>query len=136
MPLVVPQYPSRTAGRDRDHRANNRLQDRLESRPGAIRQSLQSHRALYHPKQATRTLVSLPRPRERVRFKVPDVPSGRYVMIIYDGSEGGSHYTYARFIVEKAPRSRTHPAALPFTGAPPQRYFRLQPFFSLRLASF
>ena len=90
---------------------------------------LQSHRALYHPKQATRTLVSLPRPRERVRFKVPDVPSGRYVMIIYDGSEGGSHYTYARFIVEKAPRSRTHPTALPFTGAPTTAILSLAALF-------
>lgn len=32
-------------------------------------------------------------------WKVPDVPPGRYLVTIYDGSEGGAHYTWDFFAV-------------------------------------
>ena len=41
-----------------------------------------------------------PRPqRVRASWKVPDVPPGRYLVTIYDGSEGGAHYTWDFFAV-------------------------------------
>ena len=47
-----------------------------------------------------RTLYRSRRPR-RHTFRVPSVPPGRYVIAIFDGSEGGSHYTWARFRVRR-----------------------------------
>jgi hypothetical protein len=34
-----------------------------------------------------------------MRFKVPDVPPGRYLVVVYDGSENGFHYTWQPFTV-------------------------------------
>ena len=39
----------------------------------------------------------------RHSFRVPRVPPGRYVIAIFDGSEGGSHYTWTHFRVRAAP---------------------------------
>jgi hypothetical protein len=40
-------------------------------------------------------------------FRVPDVPDGRYLVAIYDGSEGGDHYTWDYVVVR-----RSQPAAM------------------------
>lgn len=45
-----------------------------------------------------------------VEFRVPVAPPGRYLVSIYDGSEGGSHYTWEYFRVNE----RQTP-----TGSPP-----------------
>jgi hypothetical protein len=37
--------------------------------------------------------------RRNVEFTVPDVAKGTYAVVIYDGSEGGGHYTWALFRV-------------------------------------
>jgi hypothetical protein len=29
-----------------------------------------------------------------VAVEIPEVPAGRYLMVMYDGSEGGDHYTW------------------------------------------
>lgn len=36
-----------------------------------------------------------------VEFRVPVAPPGRYLVSIYDGSEGGSHYTWEYFRVKE-----------------------------------
>jgi hypothetical protein len=41
----------------------------------------------------TVTLARNPKPTREV-VPVPDVPGGRYLVAIYDGSEGGNHYTW------------------------------------------
>jgi hypothetical protein len=46
-------------------------------------------------------LFETDRPRRQVRFQVPDVPSGRYPVKIYDGGEGGQHYTWELFKVSR-----------------------------------
>jgi hypothetical protein len=46
-------------------------------------------------------LVKLPQPRVGVRFRVPRVPPGTYPVVIYDGSEGGTHYVWALFRVRR-----------------------------------
>lgn len=50
----------------------------------------------------TATLLSLPpkRPRRRAPVRIPTaMPPGVYLILIYDGSEGGSHYTWDYFHV-------------------------------------
>ena len=37
--------------------------------------------------------------RSRLQFVVPDVPPGKFVVVMYDGSEGGFHYTWDTFKV-------------------------------------
>jgi hypothetical protein len=39
--------------------------------------------------------------RDPVEFRVPVAPPGRYLVSIYDGSEGGSHYTWEYFRVKE-----------------------------------
>lgn len=39
--------------------------------------------------------------RDPVEFRVPTAPPGRYLVSIYDGSEGGSHYTWEYFRVKE-----------------------------------
>jgi hypothetical protein len=41
----------------------------------------------------------LPAARRNVRFTVPAVPAGSYPVVIYDGTEGGEHYTWDPFRV-------------------------------------
>lgn len=61
---------------------------------------LAGHRSLnrFH-RRGFRTieLVKLPRARRGVRFRVPRVPPGIYPVVIYDGSEGGTHYVWELF---------------------------------------
>jgi hypothetical protein len=44
--------------------------------------------------------------RERARLLVPEVPTGRYLVLLYDGSEGGAHYTWDSMTVRRRPRRR------------------------------
>lgn len=37
--------------------------------------------------------------RSRLQFVVPDVPPGKFVVVMYDGAEGGRHYTSDTFKV-------------------------------------
>lgn len=41
--------------------------------------------------------------RKRARFVVPDVPAGEYLVLLYDGSEGGDHYTWDSVAVRRRP---------------------------------
>ncbi|MPZ71232.1 MAG: hypothetical protein GEU71_17145 [Actinobacteria bacterium] len=43
------------------------------------------------------------RPRAPLSFTVPDAPLGRYLVVIYNGSESGHHYTWDFFTVEPTP---------------------------------
>jgi len=43
-----------------------------------------------------------PYPEQRVRFRVPRVAPGRYAVIIHDGAEGGTHYTWSFFRVTRS----------------------------------
>lgn len=47
-----------------------------------------------------------------VEFRVPAAPPGRYLVSIYDGSEGGSHYTweYLRVNERRTPTTARRPA--------------------------
>jgi LPXTG-motif cell wall-anchored protein len=38
-------------------------------------------------------------PRDSVELRVPDVPPGRYLIALFDGSEGGTHYTWDHLTV-------------------------------------
>jgi hypothetical protein len=40
--------------------------------------------------------------RSQLQFVVPDVPPGKYIVVMYDGSEGGRHYTWNTFKVTGA----------------------------------
>ena len=55
----------------------------------------------HRPGQKARRLYRSARPR-RHTFRVPDVRAGRYAIAIFDGSEGGSHYTWTYFRVRRA----------------------------------
>lgn len=37
--------------------------------------------------------------RSQLQFVVPDVPPGKYIVVMYDGAEGGRHYTWNTFKV-------------------------------------
>jgi hypothetical protein len=51
-----------------------------------------------------------------VEFEIPTAPPGRYLVSIYDGSEGGAHYTWEYFRVIE--REREAPASRPPAPAP------------------
>jgi len=41
------------------------------------------------------------RPRQRgASVRAPDIPPGRYLVALFDGSEGGSHYTWSYLTIE------------------------------------
>lgn len=50
----------------------------------------------YRPGAPTVTLLSRPRtkPIPRTTFRIPSVPPGVYMVLIFDGSEGGAHNTW------------------------------------------
>lgn len=58
----------------------------------------------YSPEAPSILLFRSAQPQKNVRFRVPDVPVGRYVVKVYDGSEGRQHYTWAFFEVSRASR--------------------------------
>jgi hypothetical protein len=57
-----------------------------------------------HYKRGARTveLLRLPRVRRNVQFVVPRAKPGVYPVAIYDGAEGGEHYTWNLFRVRKS----------------------------------
>ncbi len=59
----------------------------------------------YQPEAPTRTVLSrdVNAPVRPATFRVPEVPPGVYLMLIYDGSEGGSHSTWDYFHVIGSP---------------------------------
>jgi hypothetical protein len=57
--------------------------------------------SIYHPRLPTLVLVERSRPVRDLQFRIPDVPAGRYTVIAYDGSEGGSHYLWTNFRVTR-----------------------------------
>lgn len=68
-------------------------------------------RRSYERSQKTVTLYQAPKITRGARFVVPKVAPGRYMVQIFDGAEGGSHYTWGFFTV-------TRRSALPRSGAP------------------
>jgi hypothetical protein len=56
---------------------------------------------LHRRNARTIELVKLPRvaARRGIRFRIPRVPPGIYPVVIYDGSEGGTHYVWTTFRV-------------------------------------
>ena len=50
-----------------------------------------------------------------VEFRVPVAPPGRYLVSIYDGSEGGAHYTWEYFRVNERQAPTT--ASAPHSGS-------------------
>jgi hypothetical protein len=53
---------------------------------------------IYHLDQQTQILAEKAH-RTRLSFDVPDVPPGKYLVVVYDGSESGLHYTWETFRV-------------------------------------
>lgn len=55
----------------------------------------------YDDQAPTAKVVSRPRRQRRrnVRFRVPDVPPGLYLVLIFDGTEGGQHKTWEYYHV-------------------------------------
>ena len=84
---------------------------RIELRVKSIRVVLNPRRSQlpYGPKELWRTRRAGVPPRRlhrsraprRGHFRVPDVPRGRYPLVIWDGSEGGAHYTWTWFVVKR-----------------------------------
>jgi len=77
---------------------------------------------VYHPEERSEIVFRSERPRKS-RFRVPSVVPGKYAVAQYDGSEGGTHYTWAtsRFSPRRnAPqrgRSTTPAAAITHCGS-------------------
>ena len=87
----------------------------VNPRPGDYVSEMRSsgYASAYQPAAPTRTVLSRPvdDPVRRASWRVPEVPPGVYLVLIYDGSEGGSHSTWDYFHVlgpaparERAPR--------------------------------
>jgi hypothetical protein len=53
---------------------------------------------IYHPDLPMVVLDQAPKP-SPLQFEVPDVAPGVYLVVMYDGSEGGRHYTWNEFEV-------------------------------------
>jgi hypothetical protein len=60
-----------------------------------------------HRPGATAELFAADRPARGVRFRIPDTRAGTYLVATFDGSEGGSHYTwdFVRVSAEKESRA-------------------------------
>jgi len=62
----------------------------------------------------TPRVVLLDRPRRdartRATLRVPDVPAGRYLVLLYDGTEGGRHYTWGSVAVRHRPVKTSPPS--------------------------
>ena len=51
-----------------------------------------------------------------VEFRVPAAPPARYLVAVYDGSEGGAHYTWEYFrVTEREPRTAPQQPRTPTT---------------------
>lgn len=53
---------------------------------------------IYHLDQPSIVLAETST-RQQLRFRVPTVPTGRYLVVVYDGSESRHHYTWQPFAV-------------------------------------
>lgn len=53
---------------------------------------------LFHLEQPTRILAESVKPTQ-LHFAIPESPTGKYLIVVYDGSEGGFHYTWETFEV-------------------------------------
>jgi hypothetical protein len=53
---------------------------------------------IYHVDQPSIVLAESST-RKQLHFRVPDVPAGRYLVVVYDGSENRHHYTWQPFTV-------------------------------------
>lgn len=58
-------------------------------------------KSIYHFDQPM-VVVAEADDRSQLQFVVPDVPPGKYIVVMYDGSEGGRHYTWNTFKVTAA----------------------------------
>jgi hypothetical protein len=68
----------------------------------------------YQRAAPTRTLLAraVRNPARRASYRVPAVPPGVYLVLIFDGSEGGSHSTWDYFhVLGAAPSAAERPAA-------------------------
>lgn len=76
----------------------------------------------YRPRSPTVTLLSRPRkkPIRRTSFRIPSVPPGVYMVLIFDGSEGGAHNTWDYLhVLGPAPAAdQRPPATAPSSSAP------------------
>lgn len=54
--------------------------------------------------------------RKRARLVVPNVPAGRYLVLMYDGSEGGAHYTWDSVTVRRRPAAKDSPSTVVTTA--------------------
>jgi hypothetical protein len=61
----------------------------------------------YQPGRMTKTILSIPRRKARsgLRVTIPDVAPGVYIVLIFDGTEGGSHKTWDYYQVLGPPPS-------------------------------
>ena len=53
---------------------------------------------------------------KRARLVVPNVRAGRYLVLMYDGSEGGAHYTWDSVTVRGRPAVKDSPSAVVTSG--------------------
>jgi hypothetical protein len=54
-------------------------------------------------------------------FQVPATAPGRYLVLLYDGTEGGTHYSWDYITVRPAPRSATSTGPFVVASAPPRQ---------------
>ena len=54
-------------------------------------------------------LLRRPRSVPHPTFEVPDAPPGRYLLALFDGSEGGEHYTWDYLTIESSAATPAHP---------------------------
>jgi hypothetical protein len=78
---------------------------------GAMRDA--GYASAYQPTAPTATVLSVSRNQRKRnrRFRVPDVPPGVYLVLIFDGSEGGQHKTWDYFHVLGPPPETLEPAS-------------------------
>jgi hypothetical protein len=65
----------------------------------------------YVPTEPSFILAARGERRRGLTFEVPDVAPGKYLVVIYDGSEGRQHFTWDYFRVTAGPPARTEPIA-------------------------
>ncbi len=75
----------------------------------------------YRPEAPTVTVLSRSRkdPTRRGSFRVPKTPDGLYMVLIFDGSEGGAHNTWDYLHVVN--RARREPGQQPLATTPSRR---------------
>lgn len=66
----------------------------------------------HRPDAPTITLLDRPRtrPTRTASFQTPRVPPGRYLVVIWDGEEGGAHNTWEHLVVRSSANEQAKPA--------------------------